>query len=292
MYSEFGCALGDKPTSPDSDLADLTVAVLPLPGGEFYHYGTSHEILSSTLAIQNLVNDQREIMHHSLKPHPSLFVQNAERDCQLTAENQNIWIENSWVGKNWTLTRENIITGVPENDWSLHLQPGQCVDIVPVEENGYVVRPYGFNDKFRGNLSDPSVEYLGMPFTQWAAERNIDINGIEGKEDLQSARIFPVVYDTYGMQLLLRWMIGGRQELSEEERDEALALWQETTSLTRQTSNASPDSATNSERRAGHRWQRTIATACSIRWTSAMPQRSLPSTASQLRNLLPTPLRC
>ena len=227
MYSEFGCALGDKPTSPDSDLADLTVAVLPLPGGEFYHYGTSHEILSSTLAIQNLVNDQREIMHHSLKPHPSLFVQNAERDCQLTAENQNIWIENSWVGKNWTLTRENIITGVPENDWSLHLQPGQCVDIVPVEENGYVVRPYGFNDKFRGNLSDPSVEYLGMPFTQWAAERNIDINCIDGKEDLQSARIFPVVYDTYGMQLLLRWMIDGRQELSEEERDEALALWQE-----------------------------------------------------------------
>ena len=77
MYSEFGCALGTNPTMPDDDLAALSVAVLPLPGGEFYHYGTSHEIISSTLAIQNLVNDQREIMHHSLKPHPAIFVQNA-----------------------------------------------------------------------------------------------------------------------------------------------------------------------------------------------------------------------
>ena len=77
--------------------------MLPLPGGEFYHFGTSREMISSTLAVQNLVNDQRLIMHHDRKPHPSIFVQNAVTHYQFTAENRNIWIENSYIGPRWTL---------------------------------------------------------------------------------------------------------------------------------------------------------------------------------------------
>ena len=152
LYSEFGCGLGTDPTTPDDEVSQLSVAILPLPGGEFYHYGTTHEILSSTLAVQNIVNDQREIMHHSRRPHPALFVQNSELKIKLTDKNQNIWIENSWIGEKWSLTRDNVITGVPENDWEISLQPGQCVDIVPIGEKGYAVRTYGFNDKFAGKL--------------------------------------------------------------------------------------------------------------------------------------------
>ena len=152
LYSEFGCGLGTDPTTPDDEVSQLSVAILPLPGGEFYHYGTTHEILSSTLAVQNIVNDQREIMHHSRRPHPALFVQNSELKIKLTDKNQNIWIENSWIGEKWTLTRDNVITGVPENDWEISLQPGQCIDIVPIGEKGYAVRTYGFNDKFAGQL--------------------------------------------------------------------------------------------------------------------------------------------
>ena len=152
LYSEFGCGLGTDPTTPDDEVSQLTVAILPLPGGEFYHYGTTHEILSSTLAVQNIVNDQREIMHHSRRPHPSMFVQNSEMKIKLTDKNQNIWIENSWIGEKWSLTRDNVITGVPENDWEISLQPGQCIDIVPIGEKGYAVRTYGFNDKFAGKL--------------------------------------------------------------------------------------------------------------------------------------------
>ena len=54
MYGEFGCCLGTDPDIKDSEINSLRVAVLPLPGGEFYHFGTSHELLSSTLAVQNL----------------------------------------------------------------------------------------------------------------------------------------------------------------------------------------------------------------------------------------------
>ena len=212
MYSDFGCALGNNPTTPDPDLAGLTVAVLPLPGGEFYHYGTTHEILSSTLAIQNIVNDQREIMHNSRKPHPSIFIQNSDVRLKIKEDNENTWIENSVVGTGWHLSSHNVITGVPENDWQISLAKGDCVDIVPVGEKGYAVRPYGFNDKFRGALSDAGTEYLGKPFCEWAGKRCIDIDKIEGKEDLQSARIFPVTDNIDDMGMLLQWMLNGSGE--------------------------------------------------------------------------------
>ena len=151
LYGEFGCALGTDPGVKDTALNELKVVVLPLPGGEFYHFGTSHELLSSTLAIQNLVNDQREIMHHSNKPHPAMFVQNAVIKVKITSENQNLWAENCWIGAHWHLSRENIITGVPENDWHISLDEGQCVDIVPIADTQWVVRPYHYYDKFAGS---------------------------------------------------------------------------------------------------------------------------------------------
>ncbi len=218
MYGEFGCALGTHPVVADSEVNSLKVAILPLPGGEFYHFGTSHELLSSMLAIQNLVNDQREIMHHDRKPHPSIFVQNTEVLRKWTPDNRNVWIENAVVGDKWTLTRDNIVTGVPENDWTLHLDCGQCVDVVPIGEAGFAVRPYGFNDKFRGALDE--VEYLGLPFTEWAGARGVDIMTIEGRADLQSARLFPVVDNMHDMGLVLRWMTG------EPQLAEGKAIWQ------------------------------------------------------------------
>lgn len=226
LYSEFGCALGSNPGIKDDELNSLKVAVLPLPGGEFYHYGTSHEIISSTLAVQNLVNDQREIMHHSLKPHPAMFVQNAVVRTSITEANQNLWIENSWVGEKWTLAHENIITGVPRNDWHVALRPGDCVDVVPVGEGEYVVRPYGFDDKFRGSLHDETTLFLGRPFREWASVRGIDIDAIDGSADLQSARIFPACESIDDAGLLLRWMLN-EPELG----DDARTLWLEARKL-------------------------------------------------------------
>ncbi len=151
LYSEFGCGLGAHPGVPDPEISGLTVAILPLPGGEFYHYGTSAEMISSTLAIQNRINDQRRIMHRDRKPHPSIFVQNAIGKINLDSENSNIWIENSCLGEGWRLTRDNIVTGVPENDIEITLEPGRCVDVVPVGETEYMVRVYGINDRFAGD---------------------------------------------------------------------------------------------------------------------------------------------
>ena len=214
LYSQFGCALGTNPGIMDEELNSLKVAVLPLPGGEFYHYGTSPEIISSTLAIQNLVNDQREIMHHSRKPHPAMFIQNAITEAPITGNNQNLWVENSFVGRKWVLSHEHIITGVPENDWDIHLRPNDCIDMVPVGEKEFVVRPYGFNDPFRGGVDEETTLFLGRPLRKWAEERRIvfDNNG-----DIQQVRLFPVTDSLHDAGLLLRWMMdspeleGGRR---------------------------------------------------------------------------------
>ena len=235
LYGEFGCCLGTNPTIEDEELADLKVAILPLAGGEFYHYGTTREIISSTLAIQNLVNDQREIMHLSRKPHPSMFVQNAQTRIKLTEKNTEVWIENSCVSEQWSLQNKHVITGVPENDWQIELREGQCVDIVPIGDRQWAVRPYGFNDKFRGQLYDNQTEFIGQPFVDWAKQRHLP--GFDAvTTDIQSAPIFPVVDKVSDMGLVLRWMLnesslqGGRmiwedsQKLSADELSEKANL--------------------------------------------------------------------
>jgi len=235
LYGEFGCCLGTNPTIDDEELADLKVAILPLAGGEFYHYGTTREIISSTLAIQNLVNDQREIMHLSRKPHPSMFVQNAQTRIKLTEKNTEVWIENSCVSEQWSLQNKHVITGVPENDWQIELRKGQCVDIVPIGDRQWAVRPYGFNDKFRGQLCDNQTEFIGQPFVDWAKQRHL--SGFDtDTTDIQSAPIFPVVDKVSDMGLVLRWMLnepslqGGRmiwedsQKLSADELSEKANL--------------------------------------------------------------------
>ncbi len=108
-------------------------------------------MISSTLAVQNLVSDQREIMHLDRKPHPSIFVQNAVTEVTFTEENQNIWIENAHVPASWHLTRDHVITGVPRNDWDITLEPGECIDVTPVGDGDYEVRRYRIDEPVDSN---------------------------------------------------------------------------------------------------------------------------------------------
>lgn len=219
MYSEFGLTLGEHPRIADEELNGLSVAILPLPGGEFYHYGTSRELISSTLAVQNLVNDQREIMHRKVKPHPAMFVQNADVAYRLTADNSEIWIENSCVDKEWNIRQQTIITGVPTNDWKLNVPSGVCIDVVPLGEAEYVARPYGFNDTFKGALTEERTIYQGISVREWLSCRKVAVEEIDGAHDLQAARLFPVCSTIEELGLVMRWMI------SEPELQEGKEIW-------------------------------------------------------------------
>ena len=222
LYSEFGLSLGKAPRIKDKGLNSLTVAVLPLPGGEFYHYGTSRELISSTLAVQNLVHDQRIIIQRNIKPHPAMFVQNAVISRPLTSRNSDLWIENSFIGDRWTLSDHHIITGVPENDWIMDIPPGICIDTVPIGSGSWAARPYGFSDPFKGSTSDSKTLFMGKPVTEWAAERNIVLPDCP---DIQNAGLFPVCPDVRQLGTVLRWMI------SEPSVEEGRKIWEQAEKL-------------------------------------------------------------
>lgn len=215
MYSDFGLALGNHPRIADDELNALSVAILPLPGGEFYHYGTSRELLSSTVTLQNKVYDQRQIIHRKMKPNPAIFVQNAEMHVTLSSDNDNLWIENSFVGEHWTLGKRQIVTGVPRNNWMLTLPDGVCIDVVPLDKQKWVVRPYGFDDVFKGELKDERTLFMGKPFCRWLEDRGLPVDGwSERTDDLQAASLFPVVSDVEQMGKVLCWMVS-KPELAE-----------------------------------------------------------------------------
>ncbi len=53
LYSGFGPSLGRCPAEPDEAMAGLTAAVVPVPQGEFYHFGTTRQMIESVSELQN-----------------------------------------------------------------------------------------------------------------------------------------------------------------------------------------------------------------------------------------------
>lgn len=220
LYSDYGLALGKHPRTTDAEVNSLSVAILPLPGGEFYHFGTSRELISSTLAIQDKVRDQRRIMHRKVKPNPAIFIQNSCTNVPLSANNANLWIENSFVGEDWKLGSQQIITGIPDNQWKINVPDGICIDIVPMGQSDYVARPYGLDDTFKGCLAEETTTYLGASFSNWMRARNLSWDNWQGRtDDLQAAAIFPMTDSIEELGTLIRWMV------SEPELEEGKKLW-------------------------------------------------------------------
>ncbi|MDR2498145.1 MAG: bifunctional fucokinase/L-fucose-1-P-guanylyltransferase [Tannerellaceae bacterium] len=205
LYAEFGGALGTHPRIADKAINSLSVKIVPLTNAEFYHFGTGRELISSTMAIQNVVRDQRAIMHRYIKPHPAMFVQNALVEAPLQSANYNLWIENSYLGPRWNLSDHHIITGVPQNDWEMDLPSGICVDVAPVGDAGWAARPYGFDDSFAAYARNGNHRFMGKPLRSWLKERKVAVEDFDG--DMQNARLFPICSSTNELGLALRWMI-------------------------------------------------------------------------------------
>lgn len=214
LYSEFGTGLGAHPSKPNPALEDLRVAILPLDDGSFLHYGTTPELLSSTLAVINDAKDQRHLMYQPVKPHPSIFTQNAVVRSSLDLKQPYIWIENSYVPVTWNIPTRTVITGVPVNNWVVPLSEGQCVDIVPIGEKEWCLRPYGYTDLFSGALSNGKTQYLEQPFGLWAKKHTVQPADFSTAEDIQRAELFPVSDDLDLLGRLLNWFISNTPETS------------------------------------------------------------------------------
>lgn len=221
LYSHFGLALGKNPQIKDADISNLSVKIISMPHTRFYHYGTSRELISSTLTLQEKVFDQRLVMHKKIKPNPAIFTQNSQVNISFNESNQNVWIENSVIAKDWKINSDHVITGIPDNDWSINVPSGICIDIVPVGEKGYVIRPYEMDDAFKGDCTNPSTLWMGEPVSRWLQERGLNISDLgEQTSDLQTSKLFPYVTSAENMESVLKWMI------NEPKNDKGKTIWQ------------------------------------------------------------------
>ncbi len=209
LYGEFSRFLGSVPVGTGSEVNSLTTAVVPLKTGSFYHYGTSLELTGSTYRIQNKVADQREIWHKRVKPHPDIFIMNSVHKGSLDNNNRNLWIENSFIPGNWSFTKDHIFTGIPENQWSVRIPAGISVDMIPVGEEEWCIRPYGMNDDFRGSAGKSSTTWLNEPLAVWFRNRNISFGdaGIDPDSDFYDIPLFPVLKIEETDQEFIQWLI-------------------------------------------------------------------------------------
>ncbi|MBI1841438.1 MAG: bifunctional fucokinase/L-fucose-1-P-guanylyltransferase [Verrucomicrobia bacterium] len=199
LYADFGLGLGARPVQQDPEVNSLTCAVIPLPGGEFYHFGTSRALIESVAALHNVVLDQTQWGLATESTHPDVHLQNCRFAPPRSPAHSTLWVENATVPGTWTLTRDHLITGAPDNDWTLELPPGICLDFVPVGGDRWCLRFYGIDDPFRGDV------WLGQPAAQWFARRGLSPLG----GDLQKAPLFPVLPLREWRSDLIQWLLTG-----------------------------------------------------------------------------------
>jgi galactokinase/mevalonate kinase-like predicted kinase len=193
LYSDMLTAFGDESGSKDTDLAGLSVKLLPLREGEFYHFGSNSDLIESSLRLQNRITDQRLKYARESDHHPSIFQQNAVVEVDFSSNNNHIWIENSYISETWKLSHHHILTGIPENRWEMELPAYICLDFVPLSEAKYCLRIYGYEDGFRGTMEQGDL-WMNQPLEKWLQERGISPEAAGLKKDisLYELPIFPM----------------------------------------------------------------------------------------------------
>ena len=196
LYAQFGLALGTSPAVPDPPVSALTCAVLPLPEAQFHHFGTNRQMIESVSALQNLVLDETKLGPAGAREQPDQVTQNSRFEVGLRREdNHTFWVENSVVPSGWQLASEHVLTGVPDNDWRLSLPAGVCLDFVPVGQDEFCIRAYGFDDPFKGKLGEATCSWLGQPAQEWFRARGFHPQdcGLEAEADIQCCPLFPLM---------------------------------------------------------------------------------------------------
>lgn len=196
LYGQWGPMFGEKPLADIPGKPPLTCAVACIPQGEFYHFGKSQDVIDSTYALQNLVVDQTRFPGRSGQSHPRQFIQNSDFRFPLRQElNHSLWVENAMVPATWALAARHVITNIPDNDWSVVLREGLCLDMPPMGDSGHAIRPYGIEDPFRGALGDSATVWMGRPFGEWLSARGLTLAeaGFDPAVDIQEAALFPVL---------------------------------------------------------------------------------------------------
>jgi galactokinase/mevalonate kinase-like predicted kinase len=196
LYGEFGLALGSTPVVPDDEISGLSCAVVGLSEAGFHHLGTSRHLIEAVSELHNGGGGLRVGRRGFVAAwgHPDQHLQNSRFELPLRREaNHTLWVENCVIPAGWRLACEHVLTNVPDNDWDLRLEPGVCLDFVPVGPDDWGVRCYGIDDSFRGRLGDPATRWLRGTVGRWLEARGLSWEraGLLPETDIQEARLFP-----------------------------------------------------------------------------------------------------
>jgi galactokinase/mevalonate kinase-like predicted kinase len=222
LYGQLGPSLGSQPTTPDAFFQNLTSAVVALPRGEFHHFGTSRQMIEALSSLQTRVVDPSRTGAPHFPPYPNQHVQNSFIAPRIDREkNSHLWIENCCIPASWELAREHVLTGVPENSWNVRLEPGVCLDFVPIGSGSFALRPYGIDDRFDGRVGSETTVWLGKPIAEWFSRRGIGLAeaGILVDADIQRAPLFPCLEAASIDGGFLTWMFAGDPSTSADYRE-------------------------------------------------------------------------
>ena len=209
LYADFGLSLGTESPVNDPEINALTCAVVTLPQPEFYHLGTSRQLIESVTALQTRLGKEGASHVSGLGMESTIHLQNAVCEASLrSGSNQNIWIENASIPASWHLHSDHVLTNIPLNAWELALPSGFCLDLPPVGEDERCLRAYGMDDSFSGKVGDDTTRWFGRSVTEWFARRSLTLEqaGITSNTDIQQARLFPVTAREQVDPDFLRWL--------------------------------------------------------------------------------------
>lgn len=223
LYAQFGLALGTQPTHEDEGVSSLSCAVMALPNPEFYHLGTSRQLIDSVSLLKRRSSDPIHIGMTGVHADARQHIHNASVETHLSgARSHTLWIENAFIPASWRLTHDHVLTGVPENSWNMCLEPGACLDCAPIDEALWCFRGYGIDDPFQGAIRHPATRWFGAPALEWFARRGIDPEhaGVSPDVDIHEAPLFPVMLLEEMSDGLLNWMLathpGEEKEYTEQ----------------------------------------------------------------------------
>ena len=203
-------------------LQEIPFSVYLLPYCEFFHIGTSKQLIqsfhtinytASTYGFQNF--SKAKVLDKSGLG--NVFVYNSLINTASIKLNGSSLIEGCYLEGEIQLEGENILTGIPKGAGNIKLQKGICVTCIPIyikvehaaglltnsgmvgregkeEENGWISIIYGIEDDFKKLAEDNTATFLNDTFLSWMEEKGISpIDLWEDNEphDLWNARLFP-----------------------------------------------------------------------------------------------------
>jgi galactokinase/mevalonate kinase-like predicted kinase len=193
LYTEIGAALGSETRTPAAlarlGWSKLTTSVIPLDEAEFFHVGSSRQLLESyeQLAAKKLAR-------------PKVFSFATPVTAIAHSSNLPVWVDGVHTIDRWVLDGLNVATGGATKAEALRLRQEQCVEVAPIGGSDFVVRPYLLDDKLRGT-ADSAGMICGHQASVWLAHRGFAAS----KEDVFHLPIYPIVSGDEITAELVEW---------------------------------------------------------------------------------------